>query len=65
MNISVAASNLSIVNALGQSVDANDWNATSTDNGVQLNVNKLESGVYFVQMLVDGEQRTERFVVAR
>jgi hypothetical protein len=65
VNISVAASNLSIVNALGQSVDANDWNATSTDNGVQLNVNKLESGVYFVQMLVDGEQRTERFVVAR
>lgn len=65
LNLAGNVADVSIVNALGQTVNAADWSANGTDNGMQIDVQALQSGVYFVQMLVDGEQQTERFVIAR
>ncbi len=65
LNLSGTATVLSIVNALGQNIQASEWTATKSAEGTQLNVNQLESGVYFVEILVEGEKRAERFVIAR
>ncbi len=55
---------LKVINALGQDVSA-PLGMSEIDNGKRVDVSSLKDGVYFVQMTLDGEYHTERFMIAR
>lgn len=57
--------NMDIVNVLGEVISSDIYNLNAGNNKVNFNVNKLESGVYFVQLNINGLTTTKKITVSK
>jgi hypothetical protein len=65
-NIKTENCNIAIYNILGQSLINNSYNLKKGMNDFSLNIDDLNSGMYIIQVNVDGiVQRTEKFIILK
>lgn len=57
--------NMNIVNVLGEVVSSEVYQLNAGNNKVNFNVNNLESGIYFVQLNINGLNTTKKITVSK
>lgn len=57
--------NVSIVNVLGETVKNNEYNLVSGNHQIDFDVTKLSTGVYFIQLDINGKTTTQKITITK
>lgn len=56
---------MNVVDVLGKLVASNSYNLNSGNNKINLDVNNIENGVYFIELNVNGSTSTKKITVTK
>ena len=57
--------NVSIVNVLGETVKNNEYNLVSGNHQIDFDVTNISTGVYFIQLDINGQTTTQKITIAK